>query len=101
MVAMVFLVVGYGGGLACPRSIGVLIDTAVDGGAEAISRAANRFEAGEVVALVACAAAFRHGGKNAWSLRVSPTEIIRIEGDSHEECRSNAVCVAVRFGRGS
>jgi hypothetical protein len=49
VVVMVFLVIGCGRWLASPPFIGVLIDTAVDGGAEAIGRAANRFEAGQVV----------------------------------------------------
>jgi hypothetical protein len=53
-----------------PRFTGVLVDAAVDGGAEAINRTANPFEAGEVVARRVRGAGSRHGGKNAWPPRV-------------------------------
>ncbi|MEE4271519.1 MAG: ABC transporter transmembrane domain-containing protein [Thermoanaerobaculales bacterium] len=57
-VATVFLVVGGGAGLAYPKFIGVLIDAAVDGGAEAINRTALIMAA--IFAVQAVAVALRY-----------------------------------------
>ena len=62
-VATVFLVIGGAAGLAYPRFIGVLIDAAVDGGAEAINRTA--------LIMAACLSWFREavGGQIHWGRR--------------------------------
>ncbi|MCU0305401.1 MAG: ABC transporter transmembrane domain-containing protein [Thermoanaerobaculales bacterium] len=57
-VATVFLVVGGGAGLAYPKFIGVLIDAAVEGGAEAINRTALIMAA--IFAVQAVAVALRY-----------------------------------------
>jgi ATP-binding cassette subfamily B protein len=57
-VATVFLVIGGGAGLAYPKFIGVLIDAAVGGGAEAINRTAIIMAA--IFAVQAVAVALRY-----------------------------------------
>ncbi|HSL19796.1 MAG TPA: ABC transporter transmembrane domain-containing protein [Methylomirabilota bacterium] len=57
-VATVFLVIGGGAGLAYPKFIGVLIDAAVEGGAEAINRTALIMAA--IFAVQAVAVALRY-----------------------------------------
>jgi len=80
-VAAVFLVTGGGVGQVSPRFIGVLIDTAADGGAEAIGRTANRFEAGEVFAKGFAGRHFGTAGRTRVGYRLVSIEITSLEGD--------------------